>query len=262
MRILIAVGLVMISTGCASVQPTVGAGRPFDFQRDTFAYANELVFNYQNGVHTADAKSQEREHSYTRRCFIMAAGVVQFWKHARFEPQAPPVSAEELAQRIRDVRDRATWWPGEPPDQRVVFPGFASLHELSEREGRLLRANMGAGWTTYFHLRKFPMPFKPSPEHQARLCDSLQDWLHQGHPMVVWLYNFPEVNINHAVTVFEEIEPTQSRQIAFRVYDPNYTGAPRTLTYDRITQAFSYEKTFYFSGGPVHVRPMYTSLLR
>jgi hypothetical protein len=262
MRILIAVGLVMISAGCASVQPTAGAGRPFDFQHDTFAYANELVFSVQNGVHTADAKPQKLEHAYTRRCFIMAAGVVQFWKHARFEPQAPPVSAEELARRIRDVRDRAAWWPGEPPDRRVVFPGFASLHELSEREGRLLRANMGAGWTTYFHLRKFPMPFEPSPEDEGRLCDTIQHWLHQGHPVVVWVYNFPGVNINHAVTVFEEIEPTQPRQVAFRVYDPNYTDAPRTLIYDRITQSFSYEKTFYFTGGPVHVRPMYTSVFR
>ncbi len=76
MRILIAVCLAMISAGCASVQPTRGAGHPFDFHRDTFAYANELVFNYQNGVHVAEANSQERECSYTRRCFIMAAGVV------------------------------------------------------------------------------------------------------------------------------------------------------------------------------------------
>lgn len=262
MRILIAVGLLMISMGCASVQPTAGAGRPFNFQQDTFAYANELVFNSQNSVPASDAKSLEREHAYTRRCFIMAAGVVQFWKHARFEPQASPVTAAELARRIRDVRDRAAWWPSEGADQRVVFPGFASLHELSEREGRLLRANMGAGWTTYFHLRKFPMPFEPSPEHQARLCGSLQGWLHQGHPMVVWLYNFPQVNINHAVTVYEEIDPSDSRQFAFHVYDPNYTDGPRTLTYDRIARAFSYEKTFYFNGGVVHARPMYTSLLR
>jgi hypothetical protein len=262
MRILIAAGLVMISAGCASIQPTAGAGRPFDFQYDTFAYANELVYNYQNGVHVADVKPQEREHSYTRRCFIMAAGVVQFWKHAHFEPQAPPVSAEELARRVRDVRDRAAWWPSEPPDKRVVFPGFANLHELSQREGRLLRANMGAGWTTYFHLRKFPMPFEPAPVDEGHLCDTIQDWLHQGHPMVVWLYNFPKVNINHAVAVFEEIEPTQPRQVAFHIYDPNYTDAPRTLTYDRITQSFSYEKTFYFTGGTVHVRPMYTSLFR
>jgi hypothetical protein len=262
MRLLIAAGLVMISAGCASIQPTQGAGRPFDFQRDTFAYANELVFNYQNGVPAADANPQEHEHAYARRCFIMAAGVVQFWKHARFEPQAPPVTTTELARRIRDVRDRAAWWPAEPLDQRVVFPGFASLHDLSEREGRLLRANMGAGWTTYFHLRKFPMPFEPSAKDEARLSEKLEGWLHQGHPMVVWLYNFPHVNINHAVTVFEKIDPPGPHQIAFHVYDPNYTDGPRTLTYDCQTQAFSYGKTFYFPGGPVHVRPMYTSLLR
>jgi hypothetical protein len=262
MRILIAAGLVMVSAGCASIQPTVGAGRPFDFQRDTFAYANELVFNYQDGAPATNAVPQEQEHSYTRRCFIMAAGVVQFWKHARFDPRASPVTTAELARRIRDVRDRAAWWPGEPPGQRVVFPGFASLHDLSEREGRLVRANMGAGWTTYFHLRKFPMPFEPSPEDEACLSEKLQDWLRQGHPMVVWVYNFPHVNINHAVTVFEKIDPPGPHQIAFHVYDPNYTNGPRTLTYDCQTQSFSYEKTFYFPGGLVHVRPMYTSLLR
>ena len=127
MRILIAVGLLMISVGCASIQPSEGAGRPFNFQQDTFAYANELVFNYKDGVHTADTDSQQHEHSYTRRCFIMAAGVVQFWKHARFEPQAPPVSDVELARRVRDVRDRAAWWPSEDPDQRVVFPWLCQL---------------------------------------------------------------------------------------------------------------------------------------
>lgn len=262
MRILMAVGLLMISTGCASIQPSEGAGRPFNFQQDTFAYANELVFNYENGVPAADTNSQQHERSYTRRCFIMAAGVVQFWKHARFEPQAPPVTDAELARRIRDVRDRAAWWPSEDPDQRVIFPGFANLHEFSERKGRILRSNMGAGWTTYFHLRKFPMPFEPSPEDEARLSDTLESWLHQGHPMVVWLYNFPEVNINHAVTVYEELDPPDSRQLAFHVYDPNYTDGPRTLSYDRISQAFYYENTFYFRGGLVHVRPMYTSLLR
>ena len=136
------------------------------------------------------------------------------------------------------------------------------MHELSQREGRVLRANMGAGWTTYFHLRKFPMPFRPSPEDEGRLCDTLQDWLRQGHPMVLWLYNFPKVNINHAVTVFEQIEPPQSGQVAFHVYDPNFTDAPRVLIYDRVKQTFSYEKTFYFGGGPVHARPMYTSLFR
>jgi len=37
------------------------------------------------------------------------------------------------------------------------------------------------------------------------------------------------------------------------------TVAPR---YDFITRTFSYGSTFYFPGGTVHVRPMYTSLFR
>ena len=261
MRILIAVALAGVSIGCASVKPTTGPGRAFDFKQDTFAYANELVFNYENGVHTASTNLLQQEHSYTRRCFIMAAGVIQFWKHARFDPQAAPVSDEELAERIRELRDRAAWWPSEPTDQRVVFPGFASLRDLSEHKGLLLRANMGAGWTTYFHWRKFPMPFEPSPAAEADLEQTIEDWLAGGHPMAVWLYNFPHVNINHAVTIFEKADSTSTNQIIFHVYDPNFTDRPRTLTYDRDTKSFSYEKTFYFPGGPVHVRRMYTGLL-
>ncbi len=264
MRILIALSLIAISSGCASIKPTAGPGRSFDFQRDTFAFHNDLVFKIQKSSISPEVATtpQELERPYTRRCFIMAAGVVQFWKHARFDPDASPVSEKELARRIRQIRDDATWWPTEPPDKRVVFPGFTGLRDLSEREGALVRANMGAGCTTYFHLRKFPMPFLPSRPHQAHLCEELRDWLRQGHPMVLWLYNFPHVNMNHAVAAFEEIPSPRPGQIAFHVYDPNYTDAPRTLVFDTATRSFSYDKTFYFPGGIVHARPMYTSLLR
>jgi hypothetical protein len=262
MRILIALGLVAASVGCTALRPSTGAGRAFDYQRDTFAYVNELVFNYDHGVPVSSTNAPDREHAYTRRCFIMAAGVVQFWKHARFDPQAPPVSEDELSRRIRQVRNLAAWWPSEPPDQRIVFPGFASLRDLSEREGPVLRANMGAGWTTYFHPRKFPMPFLPSPEEESRVADELQYWMDLGHPMVVWLYNFPHVDINHAVTVFEKAERPRPDELAFHVYDPNYTDGPRMLLYDTVSRTFSYDKTFYFRGGAVHVRLMYTGLFR
>ena len=59
------------------------------------------MFDYESGVPAASTDTPAREHDYTRRCFIMAAGVVQFWKHARFDPQAAPVPEAELARRIR-----------------------------------------------------------------------------------------------------------------------------------------------------------------
>jgi len=262
MRILIVLGLMTVSAGCASVRPSTGAGRPFQYPDDTFAFANELVFNYESGVPSASTNAPARQQAYTRRCFVKAAGVVQFWKHARFDPQAAPVPQAELARRIRQVRNRAAWWPSEPPERRIVFPGFANLHDFSDREGPLLRANMGAGWTTYFHPRKYPMPFLPSPEEESRVADDLQFWMDQGHPMVIWIYNFPNVDINHAVTVYGKTQPPRPDTLAFHVYDPNFTDGPRTLLFDAVARTFSYEKTFYFPGGTVHVRPMYTSLFR
>ncbi|MBC8096052.1 MAG: hypothetical protein H7Y43_09585, partial [Akkermansiaceae bacterium] len=37
--------LALLLAGCAARKPFVGA-RPFDFQRDTFSYANLLVWDY------------------------------------------------------------------------------------------------------------------------------------------------------------------------------------------------------------------------
>jgi hypothetical protein len=104
------------------------------------------------------------------------------------------------------------------------------------------------------------MPFLPSAEEESRLADDLQYWMEHSQPMVVWLYNFPQVNINHAVTVYEKADPPRPETLAFHVYDPNFTDRPRTLLFDAVARTFSYEKTFYFPGGPVHVRRMYTGL--
>ncbi|HUI08564.1 MAG TPA: hypothetical protein VL486_16310 [Verrucomicrobiae bacterium] len=254
--------VVALACGCATTTPLRNAGRPFDFAQDTFAFANETVWRYEDGVRvtTPHPPPGERTERYTRRCFPMAAGVVQFWKFARFEPQASPVPPEELARRIRLVRNRAAWAPALPPEQRIVFPGYASFRDLSARAGGLLRANLGAGWTTYFHVRKYSMPFVPSPGYQAKVNEQIQLWLAHGQPIVLWLYNFPRVNINHAMTVFAAAPAPAPGQFAYLVYDPNYTDAPRRLVYDAASRSFSYGKTFYFVGGTVHVRPVYLGL--
>src|ERR1700744_3526785 len=78
-------GLLLILSGCACRQPFVGS-RPFDFHTDSFAYANQLVWEYhydENGkwVHNR----REPPADYTRHCFVVARSARPFFQNARFE---------------------------------------------------------------------------------------------------------------------------------------------------------------------------------
>lgn len=254
--------VLFLANGCARTTPCRGPGRPFEFGTDTFAFANETVWNHADGKPvTGNPGGAEKPEKYTRRCFLLSASAVQFWKFARFELSLPPVDEKALTERIYGVRRRPAWYDALPEEQKVIFPGYANLREFSERKGALLRATLGPGWTTYFEPRKYPMPFVPGRSHQARVNEQLSAWLRAGHPMTVWLYNFPHVDINHAVTVFAETNHADGALTRYLVYDPNYTDAPRVLTFDPQKQEFSYGSTFYFGGGTVHVRAFYLGLL-
>ena len=174
--------LILLVTGCVTTAPPVNTGRPFDFARDTFAFPNETVWSYADGhrLDSAAAANGKPADHYTRRCFPMAAAVIQFWKFARFAPDAPPVSTDELGRRIRTIRDIATWAPALPAEQQIVFPGYASFRDLSQRAGPAVRANLGSGWTTYFHTRKYSMPFIPPPAHQQMVHELIHQWLANG----------------------------------------------------------------------------------
>jgi hypothetical protein len=249
------VALIFLA-GCATARlPQANAPRPFEFPQDTFAFANETVFAYENGERVPDHRQSRQR--YARRCFVMAAAALQFWKHARFDPDAPALERRELTRRVRALTQRAAWDPVSGEGERIIFPGYASLHELSEHQGKILRANLGAGWTTYFHVRKNVMVFPLTKAEQARIRDEIDSWLARGYPLVLWLYNFPHLNINHAVVIYAKRDDDE-----YNIYDPNFTDAPRTLRYDAQKRTFSYEKTFYFVGGPLKLRPMYLGLLR
>lgn len=250
-----ALPFVLLMSGCASLQaPPQNTGPKFTFPRDTFAFANETVLNYRDGAQVADDRNTPPK--YSRCCFVMAAAAAQFWKSARFEPAAPPVSRAELARRIHRVVRRGTWAPILPAEQRIVFPGYKDLWDFSTQEPALLQKHMGAGWKTYLHPHKYAMQCVPAGRHQERIRQAFDDYLAAGHVMVVWLYNFPGVNINHAVVVFAR-EDTDT----YLVYDPNYTDRPRRLDYDSANRQFSFEPTFYFPGGDVKVRAVYLNAL-
>ena len=103
------------------------------FQNDTFAFQNATVLKYKNGLPTLQRKlASDPANQYTRRCFVMSRSVVQFRKFARFEPRGAALDDKQLARRIRAIARHRPWVPALPEDQRVVFPGYANLREMSK----------------------------------------------------------------------------------------------------------------------------------
>ena len=118
--------VALVVSGCASVAPIDVAVRrpaPADLLRfgvDTFAFANE-----------SRSKNSGKPDLYANYCFVMVRAVTQFQRFARFEPDAPRLAAEEYVARVKQVVAQAPWEEPWPADQRIVIPGYASLHEFS-----------------------------------------------------------------------------------------------------------------------------------
>ena len=70
----------------------------FDFDRDTFAFANELLWEYQVDPTTRKTYFQRRipAPSYSHRCFGVVRSARQFWYHSTFEPELPPDCTQGL----------------------------------------------------------------------------------------------------------------------------------------------------------------------
>jgi len=241
--------------------PAAPAPRPFHYATDTFAFANETVWNYVGGaVQSESSRSPARKRDYTRHCFVVTRAAMQFWKFARFDPEAKPLPPEQLAARIREVAGRSVWLPDLPRDRRVVFPGYASLREISAAAAGLFQANIGLGWPIYFRAGNMPIVIPMDRATEARLNDEMLHDLQLNYPTIVWLYNFPSLNINHVVVVFAGRKDHD--RVRYQVYDPNYSRAPKQLDYDAATRTFSYQPTFYFKGGPVTARAVYRGVLQ
>jgi len=233
--------------------PAAPASRPFQYASDTFAFANETVWNYVGGTVQADTKSRKRE--YTRHCFVLTRAAVQFWKFARFDPAAPELPPKQLAARIRQVTERSVWLPPLAPDQRIVFPGYHNLREISAAHPSTFQAHIGLGWPVYFRAGNMPIVVPVASGTEAALHDEIFHDLSENYPTIVWLYNFPSLNINHVVVIFAA--QRDGGQVHYQVYDPNYADAPKQLDYDIATRTFTYQPTFFFKGGRVTARAIF-----
>lgn len=247
----------MLLSACASTHPPQNNPRRFDFERDVFAYQNELVWQYGYDAH-GKWSSHKRIPSpdYHQHCFVVARSARQFFQNARFDPSLP--RADEATYR-RLVRKVLATDPRFAPreSERVVIPGYPCLRAFSSEHVSLLKNECGGAWQSYFQRGHWRIVFPFSRRHQSRVADQLVRDLQQGRPPVVHVVRFPQLTINHAVLVFDAHE--KGRVLEFSVYDPNDSARPSVLTFDRDRSTFFLPANDYFPGGKVNAYEIYRS---
>ena len=232
----------------------------FRFDRDTFAFQNATVLKYKDGLPYLQVKASREDpaNQYTRRCFVMSRTAMQFRKFARFDPSRAPLDDLELAARIRAVARSAPWGESLPENQRIVFPGYANLREMSKARAHVFQENLGSGFITYFRPSNVRMFFQHSRKYQDTTHANLEAALSRGGLFVGFLSTYPKLSINHTVLVYARQKNPHGDELEhYFVYDPNHAEAPRELTWSPRERAFAYQKDIDFIGGFVRVYQSY-----
>jgi hypothetical protein len=238
------------------IPPAEHASRRFVFEKDTFAFKNELVWQYRFDSATGGMATFRTDPppSYALRCFVMVRSARQFFYHARFAPELPVASADEYRSLVRRVVRRNARYPSADAD-KVVIPGFASLRAFSSGQEAVLKAACGGAWQSYVLRSHWRMVFHISREHQEGVARRLTLTFPERPDPVVHIVRFPEMTINHGITLFERAD--SAKEIRFRVYDPNLPERPGELTYDRASRTFFFPANHYWAGGRVDVIEVY-----
>jgi hypothetical protein len=245
--------LALVFCGCAAERRSTSE-RPFVFKQDSFAFANELVWEYRLDPASGQMTHARRElpPTYSHRCFVMARSARQFFQHAQFDPTLP--AADEATYR-RLVREVISSSPRREAKERILIPGYANLHAFSEAHEALLKSECGGAWQSYFQRGHWRMIFPFSGHHQERMSMQLTDSIGRNGAVVVHVVCFPRLSINHAVVLFDSKQ--RESEVDFDVYDPNRPEEPAQLIYDRVTRRFLFPANPYFAGGRVDVYEVY-----
>ena len=235
-----------------------GAASEFRFDRDTFAFANQTVFEYHEGHASLRKASAKKQDAYNRHCFVMCRTAAQFKKFARFEPRSTPLDDASLATRIQAVTRQAAWTEPLPENQRIVFPGYKDLKEMSTARRELVQLNIGHGWPSYFRISNARMMFQDGTGYQKRTHALLNATLARGDLFVAFLTTYPRFSINHSVLIYKLKSSSPNPGVDhYLVYDPNHPESPRDLTWSARDRSFSYQKDWDFVGGSVRVYQVY-----
>jgi hypothetical protein len=231
--------------------------RDFDPRRDGFAFANETVLAY--GVDEAGRLhmgSRETPPQFAHRCIAMIRGAMQFWKFARFQPEASKLSPDEYRRRLKHLFRIPVWFNPRPVERRITFPGYPDLWSFSRAQQRLVQEEIGAWLPTYLRVGNWRMPCPMNRLFQHPIARSIERAIGKGEPQAVFLAKFP--SMNHAVLAYAATRQPDGTT-RFAVYDPNYPGESARLDYVPKTNLFDFERRFYWPGGRVRAFQIYLS---
>jgi len=238
------------------IAPTENPARGFQFERDTFAFAHELVWKYHFDPVTGAMTTFKSDPPpvYYHRCFVLVRATRLFFDYARFAPGLPPVDAEAYRKLIRKIISRNPRRVG-MESERIVIPGFDGLRAFSRAYESLLKAECGAAWESYFLRSHWRMIFPVWGRFQAGMAEKLKRSLRERGVSLVHLFRFPRITINHGIVLFgfAESEPG----IEFVAYDPNVPAHPVKLLYDRKRRVFTFEPNGYWGGGVLSVMEIF-----
>jgi hypothetical protein len=232
--------------------------RRFDFECDTFTFANELIWEYHFDSATGKTTFTQRtpKPDYAHRCFVLTCAARQFLYHARFEPDKPVADDETYRRLIRRVIARNPRTPCEHGRQ-VVIPGYASLRQFSRAREALLKSECGGAWRSYVLRSHWRMIFPISRAHQTRTGERLVAAIRRNESPIIHLVLFPKLTINHGMMLFDVIETGD--EIRFQAYDPNDPEKPTLLSFNRSTETFFLPANRYWAGGKLDVIQIFRS---
>src|SRR5262249_57405585 len=102
----------------------------FRFDRDTFAFANQTVFEYHEGHASLRRPSTVKRDAYNRHCFVLCRTAMQFNKFARFDPRGAPLEDTSLAVRVCSVTNREACAVPLADFTRIVFHAYIYLRSF------------------------------------------------------------------------------------------------------------------------------------
>ncbi|MGH7368905.1 MAG: hypothetical protein ACREK9_21115 [Candidatus Rokuibacteriota bacterium] len=226
--------------------------RRFEFERDSFAFPNELVWEYRFDPETPAPTFNRRGRTprYAHRCFVLVRAARQFLYHARFDPSAGSTDDAGYRRLIGEVLARNPRRPSKA-GERVVLPGYPGLRELSAAREAVVKAACGGAWRSYVQHSHWRMFVPVSRAHQHRTAGELLEAARDDSAPLVHLLRFPSLAINHGMVVFEGARTHTGAE--FLAYDPNDPERPAHLTYDRDRRSFSLPPNRYWRGGELNV---------